>query len=133
MKNLLEKGKIDMEEGDDTEDTDVDFNENVKDKKCKKINVMGAVSNTGDRLGFSARDKAMFAASVVKSVGGAVEDANISFSTASRKARHKRVETEEKNKTDFVKITAKVSLHLSPVLLQTPVVSNPKLGGFFPL
>ena len=30
---------------------------------------MGAVSKTGDRLGLSARSKAMFAAAVVKSVG----------------------------------------------------------------
>ena len=103
MKNLMEKGKIDVEEGDDMEVTDVDYNGNFKGKKCKKIDVMGAVSNTGDRLGFSAREKAMFAASVVKSVGVAVEDTNISFSTASRKARQKRFETEEKIKKDFVK------------------------------
>ena len=44
------------------------------------------MSNTGDRLGLIVRQKAMFAASVVKAVGVYVQDTNISFLTARKKA-----------------------------------------------
>lgn len=63
---------------------------------------MGSISNTGDRLGISVRKKAMFAAAVVKSVGIRVEDTNISFSTAHKKAKTVRFETEEKIRSEFI-------------------------------
>ena len=63
---------------------------------------MGAVSTTGDRLGLSARAKAMFAASVVKSLNMSVEDTNISYSTAARKGKTARFNTEETIKSSYV-------------------------------
>ena len=75
----------------------------IKDReKRAKIDVMGAVSNTGDRLGLSVRQKAMFAASVVKAVGVYVQDTNISFSTAKKKDKKSRFETEKRVLNEFV-------------------------------
>ena len=101
VNKLFEKRKQpDGEQIEDDEKDDENFVDKKKQKQ-RKIDVMGAVSNTGDRLGLSARTKAMFAAAVVKAVGVSVQDTNISFSTASKKARKTRFETEVQVKNSF--------------------------------
>ena len=105
ISNMLDKRKISDMQGVEVvyeDDNDEDYVVEERKKKTRKIDVMGTVSNTGDRLGLSAREKAMFAAHVVKSVGVAVEETNISYSTASRKGREKRFETEKEIRVAFV-------------------------------
>ena len=103
IKEMFERKRQDVEhdEGDEEDCSAKDFTVSERRKK-KKLDVMGAVSNTGDRLGLSGRKKAMFAAAVVKAVGVNVEETNISYSTAKTKARKTRFETEKTINNNFV-------------------------------
>ena len=103
VEKMFEKEKsADSATFEDNNENDADYNGNERKNTTKKIDVMGPVSNTGDRLGLSVRDKAMFAAAVVKSVGVDLNDTNISFSTAAKKARKRRFETEKDVIQSFV-------------------------------
>ena len=104
INEMFEKTKPDVEQAEvvDEDSSDKDFIVKERKTKKKKVDVMGAVSNTGDRLGLSGRKKAMFAAAVVKAVGVNVEETNISYSTAKTKARKTRFETEAAIKDNFV-------------------------------
>ena len=102
VKQMFEKKRNVDDDG--VEDNDCDENYSAKKRKlqAQKIDVMGVVSNTGDRLGLSVRQKAMFAAAVVKSVGVDIKDTNISFATAAKKAKKVRIETEKEVLHSFV-------------------------------
>ena len=64
----------------------------VKDKlgRNKKVNVMGPVSATADRLNLSCRQIAMSIAATAKALGVSVADTNISVTTAWRKRTENR-------------------------------------------
>ena len=66
MKQMFEKVKGDSthDEGDLENNNDENYTLIEKRIKTKKIDVMGPISNTGDRLGLSSRSKAMIAAAV---------------------------------------------------------------------
>ena len=66
-----------------------------------KLNIMGMISSTGDRLNLSNRQKAMMAAACVKACGGKIEETNISYSTACRQGKKVRMETADAIKNSF--------------------------------
>ena len=88
MKQMFEKVKGDSthDEGDLENNNDENYTMIEKSVKTKKIDVMGPISNTGDRLGLSSRSKAMIAAAVVKAVGINVEENNINHESPESKA-----------------------------------------------
>ena len=68
---------------------DGDFVLNEQSKK-RKLDVMSPISLCCDRLGLSARKRAMFAASCMKQMGVSVQDTNVSVVTAWRKGCEER-------------------------------------------
>ena len=82
-----------------------------------KLNIMGLISNTGDRLDLSNRKKAMFAAACVKATGMKVEDTNISYSTACRQAKKIRAETAESIQDNF-KVPDNFTIHWDGKMLK---------------
>ena len=85
------------------EDEEVWWEESKKDKKRKKADVMGMVSGTGDRLGMSCRQKAMFAASVCNATQVPLTETNISKTTAWRRGQEERVKNAKAIRDEFVK------------------------------
>ena len=61
-----------------------------KDGK-KKIDIMGPISHTADRLGLSVRERCMMAASVVNALGQNIEETNISKSSAWERTKKERI------------------------------------------
>ena len=64
-----------------------------KNKKKKKIDIMGKISLTSDRVNISYKGRTMIAASTINALGIDVNDTNISKTTAWRKAQQVRTET----------------------------------------
>ena len=60
-------------------------------RKKQKADIMGDVSLTGDRLGLSVRQRAMFAATVCHAAQVPISETNISKTTAWRRGQKKRV------------------------------------------
>ena len=70
-------------------------------EKKRRVDVMGNVSITGDRLALSARKRAAFAASCMNAVEVPVSLTNISFTTAWQRARTERLEKAQSIKDNF--------------------------------
>ena len=68
----------------------------------KKVDVMGPVTATADRLGLSVRQMTMFAASVVNSIGLDLDKTNVSKSNAWKVSRKKRLKITESVKDEFL-------------------------------
>ena len=96
------KGDSTHDEGDLENNNDENYTMIEKRIKTKKIDVMGPISNTGDRLGLSSRSKAMIAAAVVKAVGINVEETNINRGSALLKAKQTRLKTAKAIKDNFI-------------------------------
>ena len=63
----------------------------VKLQHKKKLDVMGPISATVDRLGLTVRQRCTIAASVANSLNVDIEDTNICQSSAWRRSREERV------------------------------------------
>ena len=84
---------IEEEEGVDVDmQEDSEFVERERRKKPdKKVDVMGPVSATADRLGLSSRERTMMTASVANALGVDISNTNISTSTAWLKGQKERL------------------------------------------
>ena len=104
MKAEAEAQKVTGEDMDEIEDVDEDEVEDDSDdsdfeakkprnwrKDKKKVDIMGPVAPTADRLGLSVRERCMMAASVANTLGVDLDSTNISRESASRRAREERV------------------------------------------
>ena len=110
--DLLERKK---RERDSCEGAEVVDNNNDEDfigprKKKRKIDIMGKISLTSDRVNVSYQARAMIAASTVNALGGDVYETNISKTSAWRKAHEVRTKTAVKIKAAF-KCPDKVTAH----------------------
>ena len=92
------------------EDEDLEIDDGVdKDfilserKKHTKVDVMGPVAATADRLGLSVRERCMMAASVVNTLGEDINNTNISKSSAWRRTKEERLKLASSVKADFQK------------------------------
>ena len=99
----------------DGEDEDIDNNNDGdfvgrSKKKKKKIDIMGQITLTADRVNVSYQARAMIAAATVNAIGGNIDETNISKTSAWRKAKEVRSETAARIKEDF-KCPEKVSVH----------------------
>ena len=92
-------------ESDDEDNWVEEENESESEKKCKKkkIDVMSKITGTGDRLGMSVRQKAMFAASVCNATSVPISETNISKTTAWRRGRENRIAKSADIREEFVK------------------------------
>ena len=99
---FFEKAVIGEYDSDEEACDDGDFKVNKQERKIKKIDVMGPVAATADRLNLSCRAMAMSSAATAKALGVKVSDTNISRSTAWRKRTMKRKETVDTIKESFV-------------------------------
>ena len=113
------------EEGEDLLErkrTEIDRNETVAQdnpgdedyfeqrKKKKKIDVMGKISLTSDRVNVSYQARTMIAASTINALGLNIDDTNINKTTAWRKAQEVRTETAANLKEKF-KCPTMVTVH----------------------
>ena len=98
--------------GDETMGREVlDENENdlnfvgkaAKKKRANKIDVMGPITPTADRLGLSFRQRRMIAASVANSMNINIDETNIGKSAAHAHAKKKRVKIAKSIKGKFKK------------------------------
>ena len=90
-------------EDEDIVDDDKSGNYRSKKSKVAKIDIMGAIAVTGDRLGLSVRKKTMFAASICSAVGIDINNTNVSATSTWRRTRQERLDTAKAVKDDFVK------------------------------
>ena len=92
--NTKVEGVEDENDGDSVEEED-DSEEfggrREAEESKKKIDVMGPVSATADRLGLSVRQRCMMAASVANTLGVNLEDTNINRGSAWQKAKKERL------------------------------------------
>ena len=102
---------MDQIEGDDDDKVDEDVsdkdeNENfrvdVSVKKQKKVDVMGPISATADRLNLSVRERSMIAASVANALNVDIDTTNISRNVAWEKARKVRLSKAEAIRQEFI-------------------------------
>lgn len=115
---VAEKDYNDNEDGAENEEEGEEDEEYIEKRKGKvKIDVMGPVSLTGDARRLSARDRAAFAASVVRALGVNVADTNISVFSSWNKARQNRVKVAKAVKESFV-CPGLVSLHWDGKILK---------------
>ena len=91
---------MEMDEG-DRRDKDFDFRE--KKKPTKKLDVMGPVSATADRLGLSVRARTVMAASVANTLGVDINMTNISKSAAWERTQKERIRISGFIKDNFKK------------------------------
>ena len=91
---------MELDEG-DRRDKDFDFRE--KKKRTKKLDVMGPVSATADRLGLSVRARAVMAASVANTLGVDINMTNISKSAAWERTQKERIKISSSIKDNFQK------------------------------
>ena len=92
-RKLLSKTVVSVDEGDDEiEDELNDENFEAPVKKSKRLNVMGPMSTTADRLNVSCRKMAMLGSAAVKSVGVNLSDTNISVTSAWRHRTKNRLD-----------------------------------------
>ena len=91
---------LDMEE-DDQDETDKDFQ--AKPIGKKRVDVMGPISVTADRLGLTMRQRCTIAASVANSLNVDIDDTNISQNSAWRRAREERVKLSNTIREEFKK------------------------------
>ena len=106
-----------IEEVDDDEESEVedegDQDFNVKGKRMtapKKMDVMGPITVTADRLGLSIRARTMIAASVANALGVDIDQTNISRSSALEISQKKRLTVVETIK-DMFQCPVRVFLH----------------------
>ena len=94
--NLKERKKKDREDAGESEiidnNNDGDFI-GPKRKQNKKIDIMGKITLTSDRVNVSYQGRAMIAASTANALGVDINDTNISKTTAWRKAHEVRTKT----------------------------------------
>lgn len=90
MDQIEEDDIVDTLEGvEDKDKNDIDFQ--VKSVAKKKVDIMGPISATADRLGLTVRQRCTIAASVANSLGVDIEGTNICQTSAWNKARKERV------------------------------------------
>ena len=92
---------IEEEELKGKERDDGDFVYKRKKKSSKKLDVMGPISATADRLGLSVRARTLMAASVANTLGVDLDKTNISKSNAWKVSQKKRVELGNSIKENF--------------------------------
>ena len=83
IKKVCQEDDDEVEKEDDSED-EFKCEEKVKIVKVKKLNVMGHISGTADRLNLSVRKRAMMAASTTNALGIPFSTTNISVTSAWR-------------------------------------------------
>jgi hypothetical protein len=102
-----------MSEAEDNEqgsDDDPEFEGPQKRDTKKKIDVMGEIAITSDRINLSIGQRTKIAASVVNAMNGNIYETNISNTTAWRRSQEVRTETASKIKEDF-QCPDKVTVH----------------------
>ena len=72
----------DIEEDLDENDNDLSFVGKLGKKRAKKVDVMGPIAATADRLGLSVRARCMIVALVANTLNVDIENTNISKSSA---------------------------------------------------
>ena len=91
-RKLSSKPVVENEGEDEVEDELNDENFEAPLKKSKRLNVMGPMSTTADRLNVSCRKMAMLGSAAVKSVGVSLSDTNISVTSAWRHRTKNRLD-----------------------------------------
>ena len=104
---VKEAGEVFVE---DDNNNDKDFVDTARNKKKKKIDIMGHISTTADRTNTYYTARSMIAASAANALGVDVADTNISKTTAWRKAKEARTVTAATIKEAF-KCPDKVTVH----------------------
>ena len=84
-------------------DRDFQFRQTTRRKKKRKIDVMGPITATADRLGLSVSQRCTMAATVANTLGVDIDDTNICRSSAWRRAREERVKLSNIIKENFNK------------------------------
>ena len=112
---LAERKKNERIRARDEEDQDIDNNNDGdfvggSQKKKRKIDIMGQIALTADRVNASYQARAMIAAAAVNALGGNIDETNISKTSGWRKAKEVRSERAAQIKKDF-KCPEKVSVH----------------------
>ena len=80
-----------------------DYSVKKSRKTAKKLDVMGPVTATADRLGLSVRQRCVMAASVVNSLGVDIDQTNISRTSAARRSQEERLKIAKTVKENFPK------------------------------
>ena len=91
-------------------EADTEYVVAFKDTNRNKIDIMGPVSITADRLGLSVRQRTVFAASVVNAMGEDINKTNINRFSAWEKGKKVRFEKSEEIKASF-STPDKVAVH----------------------
>ena len=94
----------------DKNDKDKEFVESVRSRDKKKVDVMGPISVTADRLNLSVRERSMIAASVANALNIDIDSTNISRNVAWEKARKVRLSKADTIREEFV-IPVRVIVH----------------------
>ena len=92
--------EMELEEGDRR---DKDFNFRERQRRTKKLDVMGPVSATADRLGLSVRARTVMAAAVANTLGVDINMTNISKSAAWERTQKERIKISSSIKDNFQK------------------------------
>ena len=95
------EGVDDEDEVEDNDQGDKDFEVRKRCRKRKKVDVMGPITATADRLGLSVRQRVTMAASVANNLGVDIDDTNICQSSAWRRANQERVRLSSSIKENF--------------------------------
>ena len=113
----IEDDEIIEELGDDDHEEEfVVKNRRVRNERTK-IDVMGPVTATADRLGLSVRDRTMMAASVANVLGVSLDRTNISKNSAWNRSKQERVRISNTIKEDFI-VPEKLVLHWDGKILK---------------
>ena len=95
-----DEAEDDIEE--DSDDTSAEYTVKGGKKPVQRLDVMGPISATADRLGLSVRARCMMSASVANALGVDISETNINRGAAWMKAKKERVKMSEFIKENFV-------------------------------
>ena len=93
--------KTEADDVTDDDDDDLDFVVKEREMKRQKLDVMGPVSSTADRLGLSVRQRTMISAAVANSLGVDIDTTNINTSSAWKRSKQERLTMSSKIKEEF--------------------------------
>ena len=119
MDDVEEDEVIEDAVDDVVEEEDGDFvlsKKRVKDQR-NKLDVMGPVTATADRLGLSVRDRCMMAASVANVLDVDLDATNISKNSAWRRSKQERIKITHTIKEEFI-VPEKAVLHWDGKILK---------------
>ena len=118
IKNSIMDDIEEVDYGVQDDDDDDDFVVQEKKKKKRKIDVMGPVTATADRLGLSVIQRCMFAASVTNTIGINLDDTNINRGSALRKAQEERIKIADSTRENF-KVPDMIVTHHDGKIMKT--------------